>query len=131
MAGKMQDFKFQNVVEMLDVLPENEKQIMMILRDLIISTLSDSSEKLSYNVPFYVGKKRIAFIWPGSIPWGSKTFEGVQLGICKGYRIDDPQNYFTLGNRKEVTTRTFKTIEEIDLTYIEFILIKARELDAM
>lgn len=76
--------KFQSFVEFWDFLPENERIIVDVLRQIILENLpSICKEKLAYNVPYYYGNKRICLIWPGSIPWGGIR-EGVLLGFCQG-----------------------------------------------
>ena len=54
--------KFESIQEFLDFLPENERVIVDELREIVLESLGDVTEKLSYNVPYYYGNKRICFI---------------------------------------------------------------------
>jgi uncharacterized protein YdhG (YjbR/CyaY superfamily) len=67
--NKFQNVKFKNVDEFLDYLPDNEREIVDFLRDIVFNSLPNPLEKLSYNVPFYHLNSRVCFIWPASVPW--------------------------------------------------------------
>ena len=67
MGKKMQSVKFQHVNEFLDYLPEEELRVTEALRELILETIPNCREKLSYNVPCYHRHKSIGFLWPGSV----------------------------------------------------------------
>ncbi|MEZ4923412.1 MAG: DUF1801 domain-containing protein [Crocinitomicaceae bacterium] len=126
----MQDFKFNSFVEFYEYLPESEQLMVGLLRDIIKQTIPDIKEKLSWNVPFYYRNKTICFIWPGSVPWGKKTKNGVEFGFAKGYLMT-PNNYLETGNRKQVHLKTFYTLEEIekDVEQIISLLKEADKLD--
>ncbi len=80
--GNPQHTKFRSVEEMLDFLPEHEREMVEILRDIIFEIVPNVVEKLAYNVPFYYHPKRICFIWPSSVPWGNLA-EGVCIGFME------------------------------------------------
>jgi hypothetical protein len=64
--------------------------IVQFLREMILDSIPEAKEKLTYNVPYYSGKKRICFVWPGAVFWGSKrTYEGVRLGFVHGHLMHD------------------------------------------
>jgi hypothetical protein len=69
---KMQNVKFASVDEFIDFLPEDEKKIVVALRNIVLDQVNGVKEKLSFNVPFYHKHKAICFIWPASVLWGSK-----------------------------------------------------------
>ena len=125
----MQPMKFQSVEEFLDHLPENEKLMVLILRELILECIPDCTEKLSYNVPYYFRNKRVVFIWPASVPWGKVPMEGVKLGFCQGHLLQDKSGYLEKGSRKQVYTRTFFKPEEIDVELLRAYLQQAVEVD--
>lgn len=125
----MQSTNFRTVDELLDFLPIEEKEIVIVLRRLILSSLPHVKEKLSYQVPFYYGKSRICFIWPGSVPWGSSTFQGVQLGFCRGYLLKDEDRSLDRGNRKQVSTKTFQALKDINSDLLKSYLFEAWEVD--
>ena len=124
---KMQDVSFKSIEEFLEYLSGEELEMVQKLRSLIFQAIPDVHEKLSYNVPFYKRNAGICFIWPPSIPWGSKTYPFVRLGFSKGYLIEDEEGYLEKGDRKQVYTRDFRRLEEIDddlvLTYLTKALI--------
>ena len=104
MAGIFQPgISFRNIDQFLDFLPDGEKRMTEILRTIILDTLPQCKEKLSYNVPFYKLRKRICFIWPSAIPWGNVK-EGVMLGFTNGSQLTD-DGYLEKGERKSVYTR--------------------------
>ena len=126
----MQDFKFHSYVEFYDYLTEDHKVMVSLLKDIIQDTIPDVKEKLSWNVPFFYKKKTICFIWPGSIPWGKKTKNGVELGFSKGFLMR-PNDYLEQGNRKQIHLKRFYTAEEIenDIEIIIELLEEANQLD--
>jgi hypothetical protein len=127
--SKMQNVSFKNVEEFLDYLPDRERQIVDYLREIIFECIPDCHEKLSYNVPYFSKHARICFIWPASVPWGNVKMNGVQLGFCKGYLLQDDINYLEKGNRKQVYSKTFFEIEAIDVDLLKAYLFDAVAID--
>ena len=126
----MQQVKFNSIIEFFDFLPEDERQICLVLQDLIKCTLPEVKEKLSYNVPFYKINKNICFIWPASVLWGkTKSYEGVRLGFSYGYLIDPTSSYLDLGNRKYGAWVDFKSVHEIDVTKMVSLLLESAKID--
>ncbi len=63
--------KIRSLPELNEVLPENERIIVDVLRQIVIENLPETcKEKISYNVPYFYGKKGICIIWPSTIPRG-------------------------------------------------------------
>lgn len=121
--------KFQSFVEFWEYLPENERVIVDVLRQIIKENLpSTHKEKLAYNVPYYYGNKRICLIWPGAIPWGGVR-RGVLLGFCQGFKLSDPENYLVHGTNKQVYYKIYHSVEEIDEQAIAGLLKEAIEVD--
>lgn len=122
--------KFHSFVEFWEYLPENERLIVDVIRQIILENLPSScKEKLAYNVPYYYGNKRICLIWPGSIPWGGIR-SGVLLGFCQGNRLEDPNGYLDHGTNKQVYYKIFNSVDEIDEVSIISILNEAVNFDA-
>lgn len=122
--------KFHSFVEFWEYLPENERLIVDVIRQIILENLPSScKEKLAYNVPYYYGNKRICLIWPGSIPWGGIR-SGVLLGFCQGNRLEDPNRYLDHGTNKQVYYKIFNSVDEIDEVSIISILNEAVNFDA-
>ena len=111
------------------MLPENERVIVDVLRQIILNNLPDyCQEKISYNVPYFYGMKGICIIWPAAIPRGGIK-EGVLLGFWHGNKLEDIENYLTQGTNKRVFYRIFKYPEEINEQSIVKLLKEAVELD--
>ncbi|MGZ8517242.1 MAG: DUF1801 domain-containing protein [Chitinophagaceae bacterium] len=123
--------RFRSMMEFWDHLPENERIIVDVLRQIILEVLPRTcKEKLTYNVPFYYGKKRICLIWPASVPWGGfKT--GVLLGFCQGNKLMDPANYLTHGTNKKVFYKIFNSGDEIEQNRIIALLNEAVKIDGL
>ena len=121
--------KFQSFVEFWEYLPDDERIIVDVLRQIILENLpSTCKEKLAYNVPYYYGNRRICLIWPGSVPWGGIR-EGVLFGFCQGYKLADLDNYLIHGTNKQVYYKIFHSVDEIDELAIASLLKEAVELD--
>ncbi len=125
--NKFQNVSFKSISDFLSYLPEEELFIVERLRELIFDCIPDAKEKLSYNVPFYSRFSRICFIWPGSVPWGTIK-SGVLLGFCKGHLLSDI-SYLEVGERKEVYTKTFYNLKEINTPVIRQLLHEAAVID--
>ena len=127
----MQDIDFRSYAEFMDYLPIHERDMVDQLNHLIQSCIPRIKRKLSYNVPFYSQKKTLCYIWPGSIPWGKKTFEGVQFGFTKGHLLQDENAYLEAGSRKYVRIRQYNSLSEEDLDILRDFLFQAEGLDRM
>src|SRR5262245_52570706 len=103
----------RSLVQLYELLPENEKIIVDVLRHIIIDTLpSYCKEKLSFNVPYFYGKKGICIVWPSAIPRGGIK-SGVLLGYWYGNKLKDVNNYLTHGTNKQIFYKIYQTPEEI------------------
>ncbi len=121
--------KFQSIVEFWDSLPENEGEIVDVLRQIVLQNLPDSyEEKLTNNVPYYYGKKRICLIWPASIKGGGIK-KGVLFGFCKGNLLKDKNNYLDHGTNKRIFYKIFHSPNEINEREIVLLLKEAIKTD--
>lgn len=121
--------RISSVPHLYEVLPENERHIVDILRQIIKQNLpADSKEKISYNVPYFYRKRGICIIWPSAIPGGGVK-EGVLLGFWYGNRIQDRDNFLMHGTNKRIYYKTFKSIHEIDQGAIIELLNEAVLID--
>lgn len=84
--NRFQPIDFQDLDDLFEFIPDEELQLVKVLRNLVYDCIPEVQEKLSYNVPFFRLKRNICFIWPGSVPWGG-TFEGVQFGFMQGHLL--------------------------------------------
>ena len=121
--------KVRSLVQLFDLLPENERIITDVLRQIIHDNLpSYCKEKISFNVPYFYGHKGICIVWPATIPRGGiKT--GVLLGYWYGYLLADVDQYLTHGTNKQIFYKIFQSPEEIDEQPIVQLLNEAIEID--
>ena len=127
----MQNVSFRSVSELLDFLPKGQLAIAERLRELVLETIPGVEEKLSYCVPFYRKRKIICYFWPGAVSWGGKTSEGVEFGFQYGNLLTDEMNYLDRGKRKQVFTKRFFSVEDIDEDILRSYLLEAAELDEL
>lgn len=127
--GYPNGINFKSLVEFWDYLPEEERIITDVLRHIILDNLpANCKEKLTYNVPFYYGKRRICLVWPASVPWGGFK-SGVMLGFCQGNKLKDTKRYLTHGSNKQVFYKIFQSAGQIDMEAIIFLLKEAVAID--
>ena len=122
--------KIRSLVHLYEVLPGHERIIVDVLRQIIIENLPGSfKEKLSFNVPFFYGKKGICIIWPSTIPRGGIK-EGVLLGFWYGNKINDGDKYLTHGTNKQIFYKIFYSAEDINEQAIVKLLKDAVRVDS-
>lgn len=120
--------KIKSLVQLYELLTEEERIITDVLRQIILETLPNCKEKISYNVPFFYGNRSICLVWPASIPWGGIK-EGVMLAFWYGNRLQNADGYLTNGSNKQVYYRIFKSADEIKIKPLKKILLEAAKLD--
>lgn len=121
--------KIHNLVELFDVLSEEEKLMVDVLRQIILEALPDyCKEKISYNVPFFYGNRGLCIIWPSSIPRGGIK-KGVLLGFWYGNKLNDRECFLSRGTNKQIFYKIYQTAEEIDENPIKKLLEEAITLD--
>jgi hypothetical protein len=123
--------KITSLVQLFERLPENERIIVDVLRQIITENLPNyCKEKLAFNVPYFYGQRGICIIWPASVPRGGFK-EGVLLGFWQGNKINDQDGYLTRGTNKKVFYRIYRNAEEIDEAAIVKLLKEAVRIDSM
>lgn len=121
--------KRHTLVQLYELLPENERIIVDVLRQLIIENLPpECKEKISYNVPFFYGNRGLCIVWPATVPGGGIK-EGVLLGFWYGNRLNDVDHYLTHGTNKQIFYKIYKSPEEIDDAAIVKLLKEAVRID--
>lgn len=122
--------KIKNLVELFTILPEDERIIVDVLRQIIIEALpAYCKEKISYNVPFFYGNKGICIIWPSTVPRGGIK-KGVLLGFWYGNKLKDVDKFLTHGTNKQIFYKIYQTPEEIDDKPIIKLLKEAIKVDS-
>ena len=126
---KQERVKIRSLLELYEHIPAHERVITDVLRQIVLATLPSScKEKISYNVPYFYGRKGICIIWPSGIPGGGVR-QGVLLGFWYGNRLIDPGKYLDHGTNKQIFYKIFKSVEEIDVNAIEALLKEAIRID--
>lgn len=121
--------KIKNLVELFAILPEDERIIVDVLRQVILDSLpSYCKEKISYNVPFFYGNRGICIIWPSTVPRGGIK-KGVLLGFWYGNKLKDVDKFLTRGTNKQVFYKIYQTPEEINDKPIRKLLKEAIGVD--
>ncbi|MBL0103690.1 MAG: DUF1801 domain-containing protein [Bacteroidetes bacterium] len=121
--------KIQSVSHLYSLLPENERLIVDILRQLVKENLPPHcKEKISYNVPFFYGKRSICLIWPATVPRGGIK-EGVLFGFWYGNKLQDVDQYLDHGTNKQIFYKIFKKPGDIKQRKLVKLLREAGELD--
>ena len=121
--------KVTSLLQLYELLPESERLIVDVLRQIIKENLPGTcKEKLSYNVPLLYGKKSICIVWPSTIPRGGIK-QGVLLGFWYGCKFKDVDGYLTHGTNKQVFYKIYKSVEEINEKAIVKLLKEAVKLD--
>ncbi|MDQ6890336.1 MAG: DUF1801 domain-containing protein [Bacteroidota bacterium] len=117
------------LVELYELLPEDERIIVDVLRQIIIEHLPpECKEKISYNVPFFYRNRGLCIIWPATVPRGGIK-EGVLLGFWYGNRLNDVDHYLTHGTNKQIFYKIYWSPEEIDEVAIAKLLKEAIRVD--
>ncbi len=123
--------KINSLVQLFEILPERERIIVDVLRQIILDNLPEGChEKISYNVPFFRGRRGICIIWPASIPRGGIT-EGVLLGFWQGNKLKDEDKYLTHGTNKKVFYKIYKSTDEINEAAIVKLLKEAVRINSL
>lgn len=121
--------KITSLLQLYEILPEHERLIVDILRQIVRENLPPScKEKISFNVPYFYGKKGICIIWPATVPRGGIK-KGVLFGLWYGNRLKDVDGYLTHGTNKQIFYKIFNSVEEIKEKAIVKLLKEAAALD--
>lgn len=121
--------KFKSLIDLLEFLPEEERMIVDVLRQIVKENLPDyCKEKISFNVPYFHGKKGICIIWPSTIPRGGIN-KGVLLGLWYGCKLKDEDNYLKHGTNKQIFYKIYTSVDQINEKAIVKLLKEAVELD--
>ncbi len=121
--------KIKTVLQLYDAIPEQERIIVDVLRQLISDQLpAYCKEKISYNVPFFYAHKGICIVWPAAIPRGGIK-KGVLLGFWYGNKLADVDQYLTHGTNKQIFYKIYHDVEEIHVNAVVKLLKEAITLD--
>ena len=126
---KAYSYKIKSVLHLYEQLPDEERIITDVLRQIISENLpAHCREKISYNIPFFYGNKGICIIWPSSIPRGGIN-QGVLLGFWHGNKLKDADQYLIHGTNKQIFYKIFYAADEINEDAIVKLLREAIQVD--
>ena len=97
------------------------RELMDMLRHIILSTSPEFREKIAYGIPFFYIRKNICYLNP--------TNEGLDVGFVRGSAIGMQHKSFELKGRKTVKSFRFKKLEDIDFELFDQVLQEAIRLD--
>lgn len=122
--------RIKSLVELYQVIPGDQRIIVDVLRQIIIENLPPRcKEKISFNVPYFYGRRGICIVWPAAIPRGGIK-KGVLLGFWYGSLLADTDHYLTKGTNKRVFYKIFNSPDEIDEKAIVKLLKEAVKIDS-
>lgn len=110
----------RTVADVYADLPEPERITALVLRELILETLPEVTEKLSWGAPFYFRRRSLCFVWPASVPWGKLT-EGVALGFTRADLLDHG-GYLSGNGKSKLGRHVYLKAEEIDIERVQQLL---------
>jgi uncharacterized protein DUF1801 len=123
--------KIVSMLQLFERLPDNERIIVDVLRQIVKDNLPSScKEKLTFNVPYFYGKRGICIIWPSTIPRGGIK-QGVLLGFWQGNKLRDEDAYLTQGTNKRIFYKIFNDVNDIDEAAIAKLLKEAVKVDTL
>lgn len=129
-SNRRSSHKIVSLLQLFECLPENERIIVDVLRQIIVENLPPTcKEKLAFNVPYFYGNRGICIVWPSTIPRGGIK-QGVLLGFWQGNKLLDEDGYLTRGTNKKIFYKIFTSVEEIDETAIVKLLRQAVQVDS-
>jgi Domain of unknown function (DU1801) len=129
--SQQSSIKIRSLVQLFDLLSENERIITDVLRQIVLENLPPNcKEKISFNVPYFYGKKGICIIWPSTIPRGGIK-KGVLFGFWYGNKLNDVDRYLTHGTNKQIFYKIFLSPDEIDEPAIVQLLKEAVRIDGL
>jgi len=121
--------KITSLLQLYEILPEQERLIVDVLRQIVEENLPQyCREKISFNVPYFYGKKGICIIWPATVPRGGIK-KGVLFGLWYGNRLKDVDRYLTHGTNKQIFYKIYQAVDEINEKAIVKLLKEAVEVD--
>ncbi|MBK6273727.1 MAG: DUF1801 domain-containing protein [Saprospirales bacterium] len=100
---------------------ELSRQLIFLLRDIILSTTPEITERLSFNCPFYHYKGMLCYI--------SIEKKTVYIGFCRGVLLKEKYPILEIKNRKLIASISYKNMEEVDVDLIQNILQDSMKLN--
>lgn len=113
--------KFLTVDNFILSQDEHTRQLIFLLRDIVLSTSKEIKEKLSFNCPFYHYNGMLCYI--------SIEKKTVYIGFCRGVLLKEKYPILEIKNRKLIASISYKNMEEVDVNLIQNILKDSMQLN--
>jgi uncharacterized protein len=101
----------------IESLPETKREIAEAIRELILTTVPDVEEKLSFKIPFYH--------YFGMFCYLNEVEEGIDIGFCRGKDLVFAWPQLELRNRVMVASVIITSKKEIQTLQLEQLLLAA------
>jgi uncharacterized protein len=98
----------------IESLPETKREIAEAIRELILTTIPDVEEKLSFKIPFYH--------YFGMFCYLNEVEEGIDVGFCKGKDLVFAWPQLDLRDRVMVASVIITSKKEIQTFQLEQLL---------
>lgn len=101
----------------IESLPETKREIAEAIRELILTTVPDVEEKLSFKIPFYH--------YFGMFCYLNEVEEGIDVGFCRGKDLVFEWPQLELRDRVMVASVIITSKKEIQTFQVEQLLLAA------
>jgi hypothetical protein len=101
----------------IESLPETKREIAEAIRELILTTVPDVEEKLSFKIPFYH--------YFGMFCYLNEVEEGIDVGFCRGKDLVFAWPQLDLRDRVMVASVIISSKKEIQTFQLEQLLLAA------
>ena len=101
----------------IESLPETKREIAEAIRELILTTVPDVEEKLSFKIPFYH--------YFGMFCYLNEVEAGIDVGLCRGKDLVFAWPQLDLRNRVMVASVIITSKKEIQTFQLEQLLLAA------
>ncbi|HEX4877407.1 MAG TPA: DUF1801 domain-containing protein [Chitinophagaceae bacterium] len=95
----------RKVDEFIEALPDEQRELCALIREMIWENVPAVEEKLSFKIPFYHYFGMFLYLNPAK--------EGIDLGFCRGKDLREAFPQLEPGNRAIVATLRIKTKKDI------------------
>lgn len=100
--------KKSNEVELyLKQTPKTLRDLMIVVRKIILKNIPDVEESIKFTVPFYSREGLLCYISP------LKKKDGIYLGFVKGHLMSDESGVFTGKDLKQIRHIEFRKSSDI------------------
>lgn len=106
----------------IESLPETKREIAEAIRELILTTVPDVEEKLSFKIPFYH--------YFGMFCYLNEVDEGIDVGFCRGKDLVFAWPQLDLRDRVMVASVIITSKKEIQTFQLEQLLLAASHWQA-